>query len=158
MENFKIATPEIESLLNFGLKTYDLDFFGICTYQKNSLEKNFNTPFFGYFWKFRTSIWAPYNQNFSNLKKVLNQLWKSLPSVKISKISLKNCGFGGPIATCMFQELRKDIGLVAYPIFMNFWMTNPNFHHRRVVLEYRLLMVLCGKLPKRCFQSMKKGI
>ena len=27
MENFTIATPEIESWLNFGLETYDLDFF-----------------------------------------------------------------------------------------------------------------------------------
>ena len=27
MENFTIATPEIESWLNFSLETYDLDFF-----------------------------------------------------------------------------------------------------------------------------------
>ena len=40
MENFTIATPEIESWLNFGLETYNLDFFGICIYQKIWLEKN----------------------------------------------------------------------------------------------------------------------
>ena len=39
MENFTIATPELESWLSFGLETYDFDFFGICTYKKNWLEK-----------------------------------------------------------------------------------------------------------------------
>ena len=84
MENFTIATPEIKS----NQKRMIWIFFGICTYQKNWLEKNKkkNTLFFGYFRKFRSSIWAPQNQSFA-----MFSMFFGTPCIEKRTINFHNC-------------------------------------------------------------------
>ena len=70
-EKLKFMTPGIEFWLNFGSEAYDLDFVRHLYLPKNWLEKNKkkNPLFFGNFWNFRTSIWAPQSQNFFKFDK-----------------------------------------------------------------------------------------
>ena len=72
------------------------------------LKNKIESPVFWLFLKISNFDLGPLKSKFFKYEKTLN-----LPTTKISKISLKNCNFGGPMAT-FFGTPCKKLALLSF--------------------------------------------